>query len=72
MRGLFWVILIAGLAVAVTIGARYNTGYVLFALHPYRVEMSLNFLAALLVLLFIAGYLFVRVVAHCLGSLLVA
>ncbi len=66
MRGLFWVILIAGLAVAVTIGARYNTGYVLFALHPYRVEMSLNFLAALLVLLFIAGYLFVRVVAHAL------
>jgi hypothetical protein len=37
MRGLFWVILIAGLAVAVTVGARYNSGYVLFALHPYRV-----------------------------------
>lgn len=66
MRGLFWVILIAGLAVAVTVGARYNTGYVLFALHPYRVEMSLNFLAALLVLLFFAGYALVRVVAHTL------
>jgi HemY protein len=67
MRGLFWVILIAGLAVAVTVASRYNTGYVLFALHPYRVEMSLNFLAALLVLLFIAGYLVVRVIAHALS-----
>lgn len=66
MRGLFWVILIAALAVAVTIGARYNTGYVLFALHPYRVEMSLNFLAALFVLLFVAAYLIVRVIAHTL------
>jgi HemY protein len=66
MRGLFWVLLIAGLAVAVTVGARYNTGYVLFVLHPYRVEMSLNFLAALLVLLFVAGYVVVRVVAHTL------
>lgn len=66
MRGLFWVLLIAGLAVAVTIGARYNSGYVLFALHPYRMEMSLNFLAALLVLLFVAGYFVVRVIAHTL------
>lgn len=66
MRGLFWVILLAALAVAVTLGARYNAGYVLFVLHPYRVEVSLNFLLALLVLVFIAGYAFVRVVAHTL------
>lgn len=66
MRGLFWVILLAALAVAVTLGARYNAGYVLFVLHPYRVEMSFNFLLALLVLVFIAGYVFVRVVAHTL------
>lgn len=66
MRGLFWVILLAALAVAVTLGARYNAGYVLFVLHPYRMEMSLNFLLALLVLVFVAGYAFVRVVAHTL------
>lgn len=66
MRGLFWVILLAALAVAVTIGARYNAGYVLFVLHPYRVEMSLNFLLALLVLAFVASYVLVRVVAHTL------
>lgn len=66
MRGLFWVILLAALAVAVTLGARYNAGYVLFVLHPYRVEVSLNFLLALLVLAFIAGYAFVRVVTHTL------
>jgi len=66
MRGLFWVILLAALAVAVTLGARYNAGYVLFVLHPYRVEMSLNLLLAVLVGLFIAGYALVRVVTHTL------
>lgn len=66
MRGLFWVILLAALAVAVTLGARYNAGYVLLVLHPYRVELSLNLLLAVLALLFIAGYVFVRVVAHTL------
>lgn len=66
MRGLFWVILLAALAVAVTVGARYNAGYVLVVLHPYRVEMSLNFLLALLVLVFAAGYALVRVVSHTL------
>jgi len=66
MRGLFWVILLAALAVAVTLGARYNAGYVLFVLHPYRVEVSLNLLLALLVVIFIAGYALVRVVTHTL------
>jgi len=66
MRGLFWVILLAALAVAVTLGARYNPGYVLLVLHPYRVEMSLNLLLAMLLLAFVAAYVLVRVVAHML------
>jgi HemY protein len=66
MRGLFWVILLAALAVAVTVGARYNSGYILLVLHPYRVEMSLNLLLAVLLLAFIAGYALVRVIARTL------
>ena len=46
MRALFWVLLIAALAVAVTLAARYNAGYVLLVVHPYRVELSLSFLVA--------------------------
>ncbi len=66
MRGLFWVILLAALAVAVTVGARYNSGFILLVLHPYRVEMSLNLLLAVLLLAFIAGYALVRVIARTL------
>jgi HemY protein len=66
MRGLVSVLLLAALAVAITLGARYNTGYVLLVLHPYRVEVSLNFLLALLLLAFVAGYVLVRVVARTL------
>ena len=66
MRGLFWVILLAALAVAVTVGARYNAGYVLLVVHPYRIELSLNLLLAVLLLGFVATYVLVRVVAHTL------
>ena len=64
MRALFWVLLLAALAVGITLAARYNAGYVLLVLHPYRVELSLNFLAALLLIGFAALYVLLRVVAH--------
>lgn len=66
MRGLFWVILLAALAVAVTLGARYHTGYVLLVVHPYRVELALSLLAAILVLAFVAAYLSIRVIDRTL------
>jgi len=66
MRGLFWVFLLAALAVAVTLGARYNAGYVLLVLHPYRIELSLNLLLAILVLVFVALYLLLRVIVRTL------
>ena len=66
MRGLFWVLLLAALAVAITLGARYNAGYVLLVLHPYRVELSLNLLIALLLVGFAAAYVLARVVVHTL------
>lgn len=64
MRVLFWVLLLAALAVAVTLAARYNAGYVLLVVHPYRIELSLSLLVALLLIGFAAFYVLVRVIAH--------
>ena len=66
MRGLFWVILLTALAVAITLGARYQTGYVLVLVHPYRVEVSLSLLIAALLLAFVACYFTVRLIARTL------
>lgn len=67
MRGLFWVILLAALAVGISLAARYNAGYVLVVVHPYRVELSLNLMLAILLLIIVATYLLVRVVVRALG-----
>jgi HemY protein len=44
VKGLFWILALFGLAVAVALGARLNDGYVLFVIPPYRAEVSLNLL----------------------------
>ena len=66
MRALTWLIVIAALAVGLTLAAAYNRGYALLVLPPYRVEISLNFLLILLVLGFAAGYASVRAAAAAL------
>jgi HemY protein len=66
MRALFTVLLLAALAVALTLAARYNTGYVLLVVHPYRVELSLNLLLALILAAFAALYVLLRILAHML------
>lgn len=63
MKTLIWIVGIVALAVAVTLAARYNTGYLLLVLPPYRVEFSLNFLIVLAVAGFAGGYALVRFVA---------
>ena len=62
MKALIWIVGIIALAVAITLAARYNTGYLLLVLPPYRIEFSLNFLIVLLVAAFVAGYALVRIV----------
>lgn len=52
MRGVFWFLGLFFLAVAGALLARYNDGFALFVLDPWRVEMSLN----LLLLLWLAGF----------------
>jgi len=66
VRTLLWGIAIAALAVGLTLAASHNTGYVLLALPPYRVELSLNLLLVLLALGFAVGYALVRAVSAML------
>ena len=48
VKTLFWVIALFALAVGLVVAARYNDGYALIVLPPYRVEISLNLLLVLL------------------------
>lgn len=66
MRALFWIIAMFALAVGIVAIARYNTGYLLLVLPPYRIELSLNLLLVLLLVGFTAGYFLVRLVSGML------
>ena len=66
MRALLWVVLIAVLAAGFVAVGRYNTGYALFVMTPYRVEVSLNLLVLLLITAFILGYFALRVISGTL------
>ncbi len=67
MRGLFWVVALFAVAVAVALGARLNDGYLLFVVPPWRVEVSLNLFALLLFGLFVAFYAAMRVTLATFG-----
>src|SRR5687768_6403011 len=62
MKTLFWIIAIFALAVGLVVAARYNDGYVLVVLPPYRVEIALNLLLVLLAAAFVFLYSLVRLV----------
>jgi HemY protein len=64
MRALLWLLAAFALAAAVSIAMRGSGGYAMVVLYPWRVEVSLNLLAILLVLGFVAAYLAVRFVGH--------
>jgi len=67
VRGLFWIIALCGLAVAVALGARTNDGYVLLVFPPWRAEVSLNFFILILLALFFALYAATRALAVTFG-----
>ena len=67
MKTLIWLVGIVAVAVALTLAARYNTGYLLLVLPPYRVEFSLNFLVVVAVAAFAAGYALLRLVSATLA-----
>jgi HemY protein len=60
MRLLIWVIALFALAVGLTVAARYNTGYVLLVMSGYRIELSVNLAAVLLLLAFLLCYVVLR------------
>jgi HemY protein len=62
VKALLWTIALFALAVGLVVAARYNEGYVLLVLPPYRVEISLNLLLVLLAAAFVLFYSFVRLV----------
>lgn len=49
MRALIWLVGLAAAAVALVLAARYNHGYVLVVLPPWRIELSFNFAVLLAV-----------------------
>ncbi len=66
MRALLWLLTLAALAVGLSLAARYNEGYVLVVLPPWRMEISLNLLLVTLVAGFLLLYLVLRLVIHTL------
>ncbi len=66
MRGLLWVVGAFAAAVALSL-ALQGDGYVLVTLPPWRVEVSLVFAIAVLLALFWAAYIGIRLAAHTLA-----
>ena len=56
MRRLLWLLALCALAVGISLAARFNEGYLLLVLPPYRAEISLNMGIVLLVLTFVLLY----------------
>ena len=66
MRTLFWLLTLFALAVGVSLAFGDNNGYVLIALPPWRVELSLNFFVVILALGFVLSYFLLRFLFHTL------
>lgn len=67
MRTILWFLLLAAVAVGISIAARYNEGYVLLVLPPWRAELSLNLFLLAALALFIVGHGFLRAFRHTLN-----
>lgn len=67
MRALIWLIGLFSVAAGLSIAARYNDGYVLLVLPPWRVEVSLNLAVLAVVAGFVLVYMLVRLVMNTLA-----
>jgi HemY protein len=67
VRAVFWLLILAALAVGLALAARYNEGYVLLVLPPWRAEVSLNLFLLLCAVGFFIIYLLARAVSHTLA-----
>jgi len=64
MRWVFWLLIIFLLAIGAALLIATNQGYVLIVRPPYRLEISLNFLIALIVLAFVLLHLALRFIHY--------
>jgi HemY protein len=64
VRWLFWILLILGLAVGISLLAVNNQGYVLIVRPPYRMELSLNLLLVMILGGFISLHLLLRLIQY--------
>lgn len=64
MRWLLWFLVLAVSAVGLSLAVRYNEGYALLVVPPWRIEVSLNFLILSLVIGFMFGYAVLRAVIN--------
>jgi len=67
VRLLLWLLTLAALAVGLALAARYNDGYALLVLPPWRAELSLNLLILMELAAFLLLYLVLRAVANTLA-----
>ncbi|MBK9614376.1 MAG: hypothetical protein IPO35_02290 [Uliginosibacterium sp.] len=67
MRVIAWILGLFSLAIGVTLIARYNEAYALFVWHPYRIQISINFLLLILLAAFAGFYLLIRAISHTLA-----
>jgi len=66
MRALLWFLALAALATGLAVATRYNDGYALLVLPPWRVELSLN----LLIVLLVGGCLVIYLLLHAIAKIL--
>lgn len=67
MRRILWLLALGALAVAISLLARYNEGYLLLVLPPYRAELSLNLALLLILLVFVLLHALLRGIVHGLA-----
>jgi HemY protein len=60
IRWAVWIFLLAALAVGVALAGRYGSGFAVFVIPPWRIEMSMMMFALLVLLLALVSYTLVR------------
>ena len=66
MKFLLWLLVLFAAAVALTLAA-HNDGFAVLVYPPYRVELSLTLFVILLLVVFVAVYVLMRIVVSALG-----
>jgi HemY protein len=66
VKALFWITALFAVAVGLVVAARYNEGYVLLVVPPYRIEVALNLLLLLLAVGFVLLFVVVRLISTAL------